>query len=111
MTLPKNSFKTISIPVPGLPTVVYTTPPNRSSLILTCQAVNTDSGMETLTVNLIKDGTESPLLFDYEIPSKEVLVIFGGSNGKLTIQEGDSLSIFGSSNDIQFTLSLMESRT
>lgn len=110
MALPKNYFKTVSIPVPGLPTTIYTTPAGRSTLVLTCQAVNTDSTKQSLTVTLIKDEVESPLVYEYEIPPKEVLIVFGGSNGKLVVEAGSSLSIVGSSNDIHFTLSILESR-
>jgi hypothetical protein len=110
MSLTQNLFKTISQAVPVVEETVYTTPSGRSTLVLTCQAVNTDAADQDITLKLVTGVDESPLIYEYVIPSKEVLVIFGGSNGKLVVEAGSSLSLVGSSNNVYFTLSVLEHR-
>jgi hypothetical protein len=109
MALPLSVFKTVPIDVPLSPATVYTAPVGYTAIILTAQAVNTNTfGAQDFSMTLVRGALEHPVVFDYTIPSNEVLIASGGSAGKLVLQTGDSLSISGTSTDIKFTLSILE---
>jgi hypothetical protein len=108
MALPLTVFKTIPVDVPVLATEVYTAPTGYNSIVLTAQAVNTSAIAETFSMTLVRGLVEHPVVFDYTIPVSEVLIASGGTAGKLVLQTGDKLSISGSSTDLKFTLSVLE---
>jgi hypothetical protein len=108
MALPLTVFKTIPLDVPALDTVIYTAPTGYNSIVLTAQAVNTSAFSETFSMTLVRGATPHPVVYLYTIPVNEVLIASGGTAGKLVLQTGDSLSISGSSTDIKFTLSVLE---
>lgn len=109
MALPLSVFKTIPADVPLAPTVIYTAPTGYTAIVLTAQAVNTNTITEEFfSMSLLRGVTTHPVVFEYQIPSNEVLIASGGSAGKLVLQTGDSLLISGSSTDLKFTLSVLE---
>jgi hypothetical protein len=108
MALPLTVFKTIPLDVPATDTVVYTAPVGYNAIVLTAQTVNTDATEETFSMTLVRGVLEHPVVYDYTIPVSEVLIASGGTAGKLVLQTGDSLSIAGSSTNLKFTLSVLE---
>jgi hypothetical protein len=108
MALPLSVFKTIPADVPLTGTTVYTSPIGYNTIVLTAQAVNTSGSAQLFSMTLVRGATTQPLVFEYEIPSNEVLIASGGSAGKLVLQTGDSLTIQGTSTDVKFTLSVLE---
>jgi hypothetical protein len=109
MALPLTVFKTIPLDVPATSTIVYTAPTGYNAIVLTAQTVNTDTFFgQSFSMSLLRGVLDHPVVFGYEIPSNEVLIATGGSTGKLVIQTGDSLKISGTSTDLKFTLSVLE---
>lgn len=107
MALPLTVFKTIPVDVPSALTSVYTAPTGYNAIVLTAQAVNTDPAAQNFSMKLVRGATSHFVVYMYPIPSSEVLIASGGTAGKLVLQTGDSLSIFGSTS-IKFTLSVLE---
>lgn len=111
MALPLTVFKTVPVGVTGVDTVVYTAPPGYVAIVLTAQAVNTGGANENFSMNLRATRNNVPVtqptVSSYSIPPQEVLIASGGTAGKLVLQTGDSLSVFGGTN-IKFTLSVLE---
>ena len=108
MALPLTVFKTIPLAVPTALTSVYTAPTGYNAIVLTAQAVNTNAATQDFSMKLVRGATSHFIVYDYPIPSTEVLIASGGTAGKLVLQTGDSLSIEGSTSDIKFTLSVLE---
>ena len=108
MALPLTVFRTIPVDVPTGLTSVYTAPTGYNAIVLTAQAVNTDPDTQTFSMKFVRGITSHFVVYDYPIPSSEVLIASGGTAGKLVLQTGDSLSILGSTSNIKFTLSVLE---
>jgi hypothetical protein len=108
MALPLTVFKTIPLDVPTVAADVYTAPTGYNAIILTAQAVNTDPAAQNFSMRLIRGSTTHPVVFDYRIPTQEVLIASGGTAGKLVLQSGDKLSIVGTTTNLKFTLSVLE---
>jgi len=109
MALPLTVFRTIPLDVPATDTIVYTAPTGYNAIVLTAQTVNTSvSASESFSLSLRRGLIDHPIVSQYEIPPNEVLIASGGSTGKLVVQTGDSLEISGSSADLKFTLSVLE---
>lgn len=107
MALPLTSFQTVAQDVPGTLTLVYTAPTGYNSIVLLAQAVNTDPADQTFSMYHRRGGTDTPVVYDYTIPTSEVLIA-SGSSGRLVLEQGDQLLIQGSSTNLQFVASLLE---
>lgn len=95
--------------VPGLSTEIYVTPPGYSALVLLAQTVNTDTANEQeITILHKRNGVEIPIVYEYPVPPKEILYSCGNMLGSLALEPGDSIWIYGSSNDLAFTMSVLE---
>ena len=108
MALPLTVFKTIPVDVPTSAVNVYTAPTGYNAIVLTAQAVNTDPAAQNFSMRLVRNSTVHPIVFNYAIPSQEVLIASCGTAGKLVLQTGDTLSIVGTTTNIKFTLSVLE---
>lgn len=108
MALPFTSYKTEAMMVPGLSTQVYEAPTGFCATVLLAQVNNTDGSQQTFTMEHKRSSTLIPVVSDFPIPSKEVLYACGNSTGSLVLEPGDSLWIYGSSNDLAFILSVLE---
>lgn len=108
MALPLTVFKTIPVDAPAFDTTVYTAPVGYNAIVLTAQTVNTDTTEKEFSMNLRRGLLIHPVVNDYPIPPKEVLIGSGGTAGKLVLQSGDSLSISGEATTLKFTLSVLE---
>ena len=108
MALPLTVFKTVPVTVgPALDTV-YTAPIGYNSIVLTAQVTNTSTTVKNFSMKLIRNSTEYFIVSDYPVAKHEVLVASGGTAGKLVLQTGDSLAIYGDTSDLKFTLSVLE---
>lgn len=108
MALPLNVFKTIPLSVPAIGTEVYEAPVGYNAIVLLAQVTNTDSSTRTVSLSLARNSISTSIVFDYEVPSKEVLTISGGNAGKLVLETGDKLILSGTSTNLKFILSLLE---
>jgi hypothetical protein len=108
MALPLNVFKTIPLDVPLVGTEVYETPIGYTAIVLLAQVTNTNANIQTvsLTYNTPLGGT--PIVYNYEIYPNAVLTISGGTAGKLVVETGNKLILSGSSTDLKFILSIIE---
>lgn len=93
-----NNFRTITHTIStGPATEIYTAPTGYTSVFLLIQVTNTDPTTKTLSLFHKRESTETALLVDYPIASKDSL---GLLNGKLVLQTGDKLSITGNASGV-----------
>lgn len=108
MALPLTSFRTVAQEVPASLTSVYTAPTGYNSIVLLAQAVNTDPIDQTFSMYHRRGPVDTPIVYEYAIPTSEVLIASGSSSGRLVLEQGDELLIQGSSTNLQFIASLLE---
>lgn len=108
MALPLNVFKTVPLEVPPIGTEIYEAPVGYNAIVLLAQVTNTDTVTQTVSLSLNRDSVATAVVSDYEVPAKEVLTISGGNAGKLVLETGDRLILSGSSTNLKFILSLLE---
>jgi hypothetical protein len=109
MALPLNVFKTIPLSVPLIGTEVYRAPIGYNAIILLAQ-INNEDEVNTHTVNFSynQNSVGTSMVKNYEVPPKEVLTVSGGNAGRLIVMEGDKLILSGSSSNLKFLMSLIE---
>lgn len=105
MALPLNVFKTVAIDVPAVATEIYTAPTSYTTIVLLSQVCNRDGFPQTVTFSHKRNGSSVPLVFDYEIPPNETLVLVPG---RLVLETGDSLELYGSNTTLKFIASILE---
>lgn len=115
MALPLNVFKTITVPGPDFPgginpvgTEVYVAPIGYNAIVLLAQVTNLDSLTQRVSLSYNTNSIATPIVYDYEVPPNEVLTISGGNAGRLIVETGSKLILSGSSNDLKFILSVIE---
>jgi hypothetical protein len=108
MAFPQSSYKTIPASTTTSPTAVYQAPAGFTALVLMAQVVNKGLSSQDFTLSLVRNSVSTNLRFEQPVASKAVLNVLGGSAGSLVLESGDSLRISGSSTDLVFTLSLVE---
>lgn len=112
--VPLNTFRTLATNVTTEPYVLYTTPPEVATILLTAQATNVGADYANVTFyhrsNVVIGGsrilTDTELVKEFEIPRNDAasLVV-----GKIVLEEDQSLVVKGGANDmIKVTLSLLE---
>jgi hypothetical protein len=118
VTVPLNTFKTITYFANSKPTIVYTAPTNIATVILLAQMSNVDSA-NTITVssNFNRNGVATSLIQNLLVPTSDTAILLAG---KLILQTGDSLVVsantYGSNNLVlansaHFLLSFLETST
>lgn len=108
MALPLNVFKTLPFDVPPVGTEIYQAPLGYNAIVLLAQVTNTDNDTQTFSLSLQRNGSSTPIAYDYEVPTKEIFSISGGSSGKLVLETGDKLVLSGTSTNMKFILSVLE---
>lgn len=108
MSLPLNIFKTIPLETPVIEAEIYEAPVGYNAIVLLAQVTNTDTTTQNVSLSLERGSETTPIVYNYDIPSKEVLTISGGTAGKLVLETGDKLVLSGSSTGLKFILSLLE---
>ena len=104
MALPLNVFKTIANDVPAADTEVYEAPIGYNTIVLLAQACNTAAGPENVTFSHRRGATSVPVVWNYEVPTSETLVMVQ----RLVLETGDKLVISGTSTDLKYVISLLE---
>lgn len=105
MALPLNVFKTVALDVPGTATEIYTAPTGYTAIVLLSQVCNTDTIPQTVSFFHKRGSTSTALVFDYEIPASETLVL---TSGRLVLETGDKLELSGSDTELKFVASVLE---
>ena len=93
-----NNFRTVTHSLTtGAATEIYTAPTGYTSVFLLIQVTNTDSQTHRLSFYHKRETTETALLVDYPVASKDSLDLL---NGKLVLQTGDKIAISGTQNGV-----------
>ena len=101
-----NVFKTVAAEITTTPTVIYTAPSDKSSIILMAQVANITSTAGTVTFAHVNGSTETELLKDFGIPGNDAAA---ATTGKLVLEQGHSVKVSGSANNkFKVTLSILE---
>jgi hypothetical protein len=105
MSLPLNLFRTIAEDVPPIETEIYEAPIGYNTIVLLAQTCNAGSSLENVTFSY-KRGTAAsiPVVWNYEIPFSETLVMVQ----RLVLETGDKLLISGTSTNLKYVISLLE---
>jgi hypothetical protein len=104
MALPLNVFKTLAASVPLANTEVYTAPTGYTTIVLLAQVCNASISPESVTFSHKRATTETPVVWNYEIPKNETLPMVQ----RLVLETGDKLVIFGTSTNLKYVISLLE---
>lgn len=105
MALPLSVFKTLANDVPTVGTEIYTAPTGYNTIILLAQTCNAGASPENVTFSLKRGALEIPVIWDYRIPVNETLPMVQ----RLVLETGDKLTISGTSTDLKYIISLLES--
>ena len=93
-----NNFRTVTHTVTtGAAAEIYTAPTGYTSVFLLIQVTNTDVTTKTLSLYHKRESTETALVIDYPVASKDSLSLL---NGKLVLQTGDKIAINGSASGV-----------
>lgn len=105
--LPLNSFKTSTLDVTTVPSVVYTTPPGLTSVILLAQVSNIHpTDPISISATHVRGGNNTSIIKNTIVPINDAISLL---SGKLILQTGDSFVVTGSSNNTgQLILSYLE---
>jgi hypothetical protein len=106
MATPLNVFRTVTSEVTTAPTVVYSTPPGFTAIILMAQVTNITSSTGVVTFTQFNGVSTTHLLKDFSIPGNDAIA---ATVGKLVLESGHSISILSDANDVlELTLSVLE---
>jgi hypothetical protein len=97
---PLNEFKSIPFDITTSPTIVYTTPIAVATIVLKIQVANVSSDSENVsnvTVSHVRSGKRTRVVFEGPVLANDFSIV---SDGKLVLQEGDSLEVSGSADDV-----------
>lgn len=105
MALPLSVFKTLANDVPLVGTEIYTAPTGYNTIVLLAQTCNAGASPANVTFAIKRGSLEIPVIWDYKIPVNETLPMVQ----RLVLETGDKLVIYGSSTDLKYIISLLES--
>jgi len=97
---PLNEFKSLPYDVTTTPTIVYTTPIAISTIVLKIQVANisnVSNNVSKITCSHVRNNKRTRIILDGPVLANDFSVI---SDGKLILQEGDSLEVSGSANNV-----------
>lgn len=101
-----NVFRTITAQLTTTPTIIYTSPAGKSSIVLMAQISNVTSSDSTTTVLHVNGATETELIWNFGVPGNDSISV---TTGKLVLEEGHSLKASaGTSNSLKIVLSILE---
>jgi hypothetical protein len=112
--VPLNTFKTITSNLYTYPTLLYTTPVETATIILTAQVSNVGEAAQTVTVvhrsNVISGGfrvvTDTELVKDFEIPRNDAASVIVG---KIILEEDQAIiAKAGANAHLKILLSILE---
>ena len=106
MALALNVFQTVTAVVSTSPTVVYTAPVGYTGVVLLAQVANIGSSSYDVTLVHRRSSTDTEMLKNYPISANDTANLLAG---KLVLESGDRLVLFGSSNtNLKFVASILE---
>lgn len=110
MALALNVFKTITNVVSTSPVGIYTAPVGYTGVLLLAQASNIGSVAEDISVSHVRTkagiAVTTELFREFPIPANDSANLLAG---KLVMEQGDSLKVFGSTNsNLKFIVSVLE---
>lgn len=101
---PLNTFKSVSAELTTTEEILYTVPAQTTAIVILAQATNI--GLVTSDITFFTGNTE--LVSNFSIPSGDAGSLL---DGKLVVEEGNTLSAFASANNqLKLTLSILETR-
>jgi len=112
--VPLNTFKTIAANITTERSVLYTTPAETATIILTAQVSNVGNRDANVTFihrsNLLVGGsrviTDTELVKDFDVPVKDASSVIVG---KIVLEEDQAVLVKGSANaTLKILLSLLE---
>jgi hypothetical protein len=106
---PLNEFRSQPFDITTTPEIIYTTPIAVATIILKIQVANVSDDSEnisTVTVSHVRAGKRTRIVFEGPVLANDFTIV---SDGKLVLQEGDSLEVSGSANDtLEMIVSFLE---
>lgn len=106
---PLNEFKSIQHDITTTPTVIYTTPIAIATIVLKIQIANISENptdISTVTCSHVRDGKRTRVIYKGQVLANDFSVI---SDGKLVLQEGDSIEISSETNGtLEMIMSFLE---
>ena len=106
MALALNVFQTVTAVISTSAAEVYTAPVGYTGVILLAQVTNIGNISQDITVLHRRGATDTEILKEYPISSKDSASIF---TGKLVLESGDKLVISGSdATNLKFIASILE---
>lgn len=112
--VPLNTFKTVTSNVYTYPTVLYTTPAETATIILTAQCSNVGEAEANITfihrTNVLTNGfyvvSDMELVKNFDIPVRDAASLIVG---KIVLEENQAVIARSSSNtSLKIALSLLE---
>lgn len=93
-----NNFRTITHTIStGAAEEIYTAPTGYTSVFLLIQVTNTDPTTKIVSLFHKREATETALLLEYPVASKDSLSLL---NGKLVLQTGDKIAVTGNASGV-----------
>jgi hypothetical protein len=95
---PLNEFKSLPYDVTITPTIIYTTPIAVATIVLKIQVANVSTDPENIskvTVSHVRASNRTRIVFQGPVLANDFSII---SDGKLVLQEGDSLEVASDTN-------------
>jgi limonene-1,2-epoxide hydrolase len=106
---PLNEFKSLPYDVTTTPTIIYTTPIAVATIVLKIQVANVSpdpDNVSNITVSHVRGNKKTRIVLQGPVLANDFSII---SDGKLVLQEGDSLEVSGSSNEsLEMIVSYLE---
>ena len=106
---PLNEFKSLPYDITTTPEVIYTTPIGVVTIVLKIQVsnVSTDpTDISKVTVSHVRGAKTTRVVFEGPVLANDFSII---SDGKLVLQEGDSIEVNADSNDtLEMIMSYLE---
>jgi hypothetical protein len=106
---PLNEFKSLQHDLTVTPEIIYTTPIAIATIVLKIQVANvsTDStNVSRVTCSHVRQGKRTRIIYEGEILANDFNVV---SDGKLVLQEGDSIEVNSDQNDtLEMIISYLE---
>lgn len=112
--VPLNTFKTIAANITTEQSVLYTTPTETATIVLTAQVSNVGNRDANVTFihrsNILVGGsrviTDTELVKDFDVPMKDASSVIVG---KIVLEEDQAVLVKGSANaTLKILLSLLE---
>lgn len=106
---PLNEFKSLQYDLTTTPTIIYTVPIAIATIVLKIQVANISSNLNNIgkvTCSHVRDGKRTRVIYQGPVLPNDYSII---SDGKLVMQEGDSLEVNADINDrLEMIVSYLE---